>query len=216
MKFHIIGENGNIGTSMFEHIKDDYVENITESDVIILCVNSTIAKEYIEIYHDTKIILNFSSYKPELKNVINGLGCSTLSVLLPLLQIQDSLTFISQPINVVTLFPQSAISNNSKYKFKENNIPIYTLSHNHQDELESILKKDVNMSHFITPASSSITSNISITFDKKVNLFEKLEGYQAFTRDYINWTIISIIDNIEEPIKYMLLLLDLYTKTKEN
>lgn len=213
MKFHIIGKEGNIGSAFYLQIKENYIDNITDSDILVLCVNSIVAKEYIELYSESKIILNFSSYKPIQKNVINNLGCSTLSVLLPLLQIEKELIYIKEPINIVTLFPQNALSSKSKYKFKEDNIPIHTLSHNHQFELEGILKKDINMSHFITPADKNITSNIFISFSKRINLFNLIEGnFILSTKDYMNWNIISTIDNIMEPINYILKKLNKHIK----
>lgn len=208
MKFFIVGEEGNIGKTLLSKLDSDLVtKEITEANVIALCVNSEVAKQYVNLSKE-KIYLNFSSHKFQEPNVINGIGCSTLSVLLPLLCIKNTFQYVTGPINVVTLFPQNALSSRSKFKGTKSNVPVYTLAHQHQYQIEKIIGTEINMSHFVTPADKYLTSNIFITFNKKINLFNKIIGCDAKTRDYKTWNIISKIDNVEEPINFMLKLLE--------
>ena len=211
MKYFILGEEGKIGQSFKEKILTrklgTIVNDESESDVIVLCVNSETAKKYIKKYDD-KILVNFSSYRKRKykSNVINGIGCSTLSVLKPLELIKEYYDLIEN-INVNVLFPQTSLSNKSKYKDSKLNVPIYTLNHNHQNELKKLTGLDINMSHFITPAEKFLTSSIMITFkDKKYkkNIKSNLKNFNIYTRDEKTWNIISVIDNIEEPIEYVL------------
>lgn len=205
MKYFILGEDGNIGKSFKNKIlikNETIVKTEEESDVIALCVNSELSKQYIKKYDD-KILLNFSSYKVEKKNVINGIGCSTLSVLKPLEMIKELYSDIKD-VNVTVLFPQTSLSNKSKHKSQNVNIPIHILNHKHQSELEEITGLKINMVHIITPAEKYITSSIMIKFKKEVDLKKYIKNYELTTRDNKTWNIISVLDNIEEVVEYTL------------
>lgn len=206
MKYFILGDQGKIGQSFKEKIITQKLGTIVndelEADIIVLCVNSKIAKKYIKNYSD-KFLINFSSYKKEKPNVINGVGCSTLSVLKPLKLIKKYWRLIEN-INVNVLFPQTSLSNKSKYKDTKLNYPVYTLNHNHQYELKKLTGLKIYMSHFITPAEKFLTSSIMITFKEKVNIKKELKNFNIYTMDKKTWNVISVIDNIEEPIEYIL------------
>ena len=211
-KIFILGEAGQIGSVLKKTLEALNFEIVLEddADIIALCVSSEIAEPYL--LNSNKILLNFTTNKIIKTNVINGIGCSTLSVIKPLLIIIKELFNKILDVNVVTLFPQNALSNKSKLKNQIKNIPIYTYEHKHQEEIENILGLTVNMSHFITPVESGIVSSITIKFKEQVHL--KLVNYECFTRDKITWNIISRVDNLQEPIDYMINKLNL--KIKEN
>lgn len=204
-KVFILGAKGQIGLTLTEillSLSYEITLNEDEANIIALCVSSDLAKPYLE--NSNKILLNFTSTKIEKDNIINGIGCSTLSVLKPLFIIKELYPFI-EDINVTTLFPQNALSKKSNLKNKNENIPVYTYNHNHQKEIESILKLRINMSHFITPVNKNITSSITIRFKKPIFLNDfMLKYYPCFTRDNITWNIISILDNLYEPVEYMI------------
>lgn len=212
MKVFILGSAGKIGSILMKELEKLNFEFTDEynADIIALCVSSKIAEPYL--LNSNKILLNFTSNKIVKPNIINGIGCSTLSVIKPLLLIKELFNKITD-INVVVLFPQDALSKQSKVKNKNKNIPIYTYEHKHQEEIENILGLTVNISHFITPVHSGIVSSITIKFKEQVDL-NKLINYQCFTRDKITWNIISEIDNLHGPVDFMINKLNL--KLKEN
>ena len=169
-KIFILGEAGKIGKILkkkLEILNFEVVSGEDDADIIALCVSSEIAEPYL--LNSNKILLNFSTNKVSKSNVINGIGCSTLSVIKPLLIIKELFNKILD-VNVVTLFPQNALSNKSKLKNQNKNIPIYTYEHKHQEEIENTLGLTVNMSHFITPVESGIVSSITIKFKEQVHL----------------------------------------------
>lgn len=201
----ILGKSGQIGNIFENQIKNEnynLVDNESDADIIALCVDSTTAKPYLD--NSDKILLNFTSNKVKKDNVINGIGCSTLSVYKPLLLLERYFHLI-EDINVTVLFPQNALSKKSIYKSEQKNIPIYTFNHNHQTEIENLLKLKINMSHFITPAQKNITSSIIIKFKENIFLDKiMVPFYPCFTRDYITWNIISELDNLNEPVEYII------------
>lgn len=204
MLFYILGKEGKIGKYFTATVGiENTTDNYQEADVVVLCVPSFDAKQIIE-KENKRIIINFSSYKPSKKNLINGIGCSTLSIYKPLIELKDYFHLIEGNINVVSLFPQSALSNKSDNKNLSFCSPIYTFEHNHQFEIEKLLNIPINVSHFITPAEKTLTSNIFITFKNSINLFDIIPNYKVSTRDFLTWNIISNIDNIQDPIDYVL------------
>lgn len=204
MLFYILGKEGKIGKYFTATVGiENTTDNYHEADIVVLCVPANEAKNII-LNENNRIILNFSSFKPSKPNLINGIGCSTLSIYLPLIKLKEYFHLIEGNINVVSLFPQSALSNKSENKNLSFNQPIRTLEHNHQIEIEHLLNLPVNISHFITPAEKTLTSNIFLTFKKEINLFDIIPNYKVSTRDFLTWNIISDIDNIQDPIDYLL------------
>lgn len=215
-KVFILGESGQIGSVLEKRLiflGFEVVNNEDDADIIALCTSSKVAKQAITEYlsneeYTNKIVLNFSSTKiqtPHMPNIINGIGCSTLSVIKPLNKIKHLYGLI-EDINVTVLFPKTAMSKQSKYNgnTQNQNIPIYIYEHKHQKEVQDITGLNINMSHFITQAEKDITTSITIKFKNPVNLQVELSEYRCFTRDEITWNIISVLDNLTEPIDYMI------------
>lgn len=217
IKIMIIG-NGKIGNILQEKITNKYeiTNNIDEAKILALCISSEKSKDYIDTYSD-KIILNFSSLKSEKENVINGIGCSTLSVLKVLNEMKENNNDIYnniEEIDVTTLFPLTAISNNSKNNNIENNKVLYVLNHKHQQELIDLTKLNINMVHILTPAKELIISTLFIKFNKKIDLEKILnnEKYMLKSKSNQNWIVISTLDNLREPVDYMINNLENYLK----